>query len=202
MRAMTLTTRTGRTVAVGLMTLLLAGRWPAPGGAQGVDPLDDPQGAVIGALREVGIPPSNNSDPRVIGTLAHADDLVYITVRDHPEALLAADLLRGDLRGEVESAAHGDAVLGGWNREQLRAVAERARNAGWATDPGGAALESRLRSDDALSLGIYAASLYGDMNSTVRDARYYSVPGACSDYRTAIASSPGTFNNCLEYLLR
>jgi hypothetical protein len=194
---------------VGLLALLV-GFWPTPVGAQGdspvdnshgTNPLDDPQGAVVFALHEAGISPSD-ADPHVTSTLWHADDLVYVTVRDHPEGLLAADLLRGYLEGSVEAAAHGEQVLGGWTREQLQAVVERAREANWATDPGGAALASRLQTDDALSLGIYAASLVGDLNSTVHDARYYSLPGACLDYHQAVATSPGSFHNCLEYLLR
>ncbi|HZS00226.1 MAG TPA: hypothetical protein VFE37_16040 [Chloroflexota bacterium] len=192
---------TGRTLVVGLLTLVLAGIWPTAARAQDGGPLDDPQGAVSRALREVGISPSS-FDPRVANILAHADDLVYITVRDHPEGLLAADLFREPLRELVDAAAHGDQVLGGWTREQLRAVAERARNANWGTDPGGVALANRLQADDALSLGIYAASLSSSLNSTARDARYYSLPGACLEYHTAITASPGSYNNCLEYLLR
>lgn len=209
MCAMRLSTWSGDLLTVSLLAFLV-GFWPTPAGAQGGSPvdgshgtsaLDDAQSAVIFALREAGISPSD-ADPHVIGTLGHADDLVYVAVRDHPEGLLAADLLREYLRGPVEAAAHGEQVLGGWSRDQLRAVAERARTATWATDPGGAALASRLQIDDALSLGIYAASLASDLNSMVRDARYYSVPGACSDYHNALAVSPGSFHNCLEYLLR
>jgi hypothetical protein len=99
-------------------------------------------------------------------------------------------------------------IFGGWTREQLRALTERLRNADTSSDPGGTALATLLRYDDATSIAIASVSLYGAAHSDgvwgqARQSAELRMIGACMDWRDHITREPYyLYANCLEYLVR
>jgi hypothetical protein len=187
---------------VGVLLVVL-GLWlPRQVQAQGVDPLANPEGAVARALSDLGYNPGSPS--RVIQTiLARADELVYLTVRDNPNVLVDAALFRVLLTDTLQQGLRGGRVFGGWSREQLRGLAERARTADRESDPGGAALYAQLRWDDELAAGIYTVSINGELNAAFRGPADGQAAVGCLTWRaTVTAEAPGPYVNCLEYLLR
>jgi hypothetical protein len=158
-------------------------------------------GLALGIGLALWIAPAHAQEPEG-GYLSRADELVYMTARDHPEVLLDADLFEQRLGDLVGQALQGARIFGGWSREQLRALAERARNADAATDPGGAALRVELAQRDRLAWGIYATSLYGGMSNSVRMPQERIVAQECNTWRALPAVTRAVYANCLEYLLR
>ncbi len=166
---------------------------PVPS-APDLDPLADPESAVITALLRQGIPPAS-STPSVKAVIQRAPELVYMTVLYDPAVLAYPGRFQESLGTVVKSAVYGGKVFGGWSVERLADLARWARSAEHGDDPTARALAARLR-DDNFSAGLAYAGLGGGAILARQ------LQSGCVEYRNIVrVQQPGKYDNCLEFLV-